>query len=117
MRYLPEWFPGASFKTKARLWRQLLFTFTDAPYMWVKSQMSRGEYNHSFVSGLLEGKDREPGQDVTPHEEYIVRWSAASVYAGGADTVSFASQHPPVVDSSSKYVCHLTKKYCRPYRP
>ncbi|KAI1505139.1 cytochrome P450 [Biscogniauxia marginata] len=84
LRYLPEWFPGASFQTKGRLWKQTLHTLVESPYNWVKTQMKKGTNKPSFVSSLLE--NAPPSLQMSPEDEFIARWSAASIYTGGADT-------------------------------
>ncbi|KAG1737603.1 cytochrome P450 [Suillus lakei] len=78
---VPEWFPGAGFKRLAREWHQTLEEMVDAPYKFVKDQMAAGIAPLSFTSNLLEGRTLSAEEDLT------VKWSAASLYAGGADTV------------------------------
>ncbi|KAG1819138.1 cytochrome P450 [Suillus subaureus] len=77
---VPEWFPGAGFKRLAREWRQNLKEMVDVPYKFVKEQMDAGIAPISFTSNLLEGRT------LSAVEDHIVKWSAASLYAGGADT-------------------------------
>ncbi|KAG1719685.1 cytochrome P450 [Suillus lakei] len=77
---VPEWFPGAGFKRLAREWRQLLEEAVDAPYRFVKDQMAAGIAPMSFTSNLLEGST------LSVEEDHMVKWSAASLYTGGADT-------------------------------
>ncbi|KAG1781056.1 cytochrome P450 [Suillus placidus] len=77
---VPEWFPGAGFKRLAREWRQTLEEMVDAPYQFVKDQIAAGIAPMSFTSNLLEGRT------LSAEEDQMVKWSAASLYAGGADT-------------------------------
>ncbi|KAG2123185.1 cytochrome P450 [Suillus cothurnatus] len=77
---VPEWFPGAGFKRLAREWSQNLKEMVDVSYKFVKDQMDAGIAPISFTSNLLEGRT------LSAEEEHIVKWSAASLYAGGADT-------------------------------
>lgn len=81
VRYLPDWFPGTEFKRTARLWRKTVTDLVERPYAFVKQQMARGKYEPSFVSQLLDKGDLDP------EEEFAVKYSAASLYGGGADTV------------------------------
>ncbi|KAL1962244.1 hypothetical protein VTN77DRAFT_9900 [Rasamsonia byssochlamydoides] len=80
LRYLPDWFPGTGFKRTARSWRRSVTNVTEKPYAFVKRQMANGRYEPSYVSQLLEQGDLDP------EEEFVVKWSAMSLYTGGADT-------------------------------
>ncbi|KIK38430.1 hypothetical protein CY34DRAFT_809316, partial [Suillus luteus UH-Slu-Lm8-n1] len=80
---VPEWFPGAGFKRLARECRQTLKELVDLPYKFVKDQMDAGIAPMSFTSNLLEGRI------LSAEEDHVVKWSAASLYAAGAEaTVS-----------------------------
>ncbi|RHZ47488.1 cytochrome P450 [Aspergillus thermomutatus] len=83
LKHIPTWFPGAEFKRIAKQWRKMVFTLADKPYAFVHHQMSNGAYKPSYVSHLME--ERSP-ETFTEEEEHVVKWSAASLYAGGADT-------------------------------
>jgi hypothetical protein len=87
VKYLPEWFPAASFKLKGRLWKDTLHTLVEVPYNWSKDQIRSGDAEESFVTGLLQDTDAD--LKLSAYEEYIARWSAAGIYTGGADTVRF----------------------------
>ena len=39
VRYIPEWFPGAGFKSTARKWKEEVQEMVDQPHQWVKEQM------------------------------------------------------------------------------
>ncbi|KAG2156217.1 cytochrome P450 [Suillus clintonianus] len=77
---VPEWFPGAGFKRMAREWHKTLEDMAAAPYKLVQDQMAAGIAPKSFTSNLLEGRT------LSAEEDHNVKWSAASLYAGGADT-------------------------------
>jgi cytochrome P450 len=84
LEHLPEWLPGSSFKATARLWRQTLMDVVDVPYKFVQDRIASGEVRTSFVSKSIEQARKESTFD---HEaEHAIKWSAASMYAGGADT-------------------------------
>ncbi|PSR74371.1 hypothetical protein PHLCEN_2v9879 [Hermanssonia centrifuga] len=95
LKYLPEWFPGAGFKTTARRMRKDLERLYNVPYEFVKDQMVRrtirlfhdpfierghqslGKADDSFVSSyLLEKGTPSPG------EEELIKAAAASLYSG-----------------------------------
>ncbi|KAJ5762254.1 uncharacterized protein N7511_005636 [Penicillium nucicola] len=56
--------------------------FSDTPYAFVKDQMKNGTFVPSFLSNLLQENPVEQGTE----DETIIKWSAGSLYAGGADT-------------------------------
>ncbi|KAF8843183.1 cytochrome P450 [Paxillus ammoniavirescens] len=80
LRHVPSWVPGAGFKIKAKEWRATLEQMVQQPYQFVKDQMAAGTAPESFVSNLLQGRT------LSQEEDHVVRWSAASLYGGGADT-------------------------------
>jgi hypothetical protein len=41
VKYVPSWFPGASFKRKAKGWKALLPDFVDKPFENVKAALVR----------------------------------------------------------------------------
>ncbi|KAL0575999.1 hypothetical protein V5O48_005966, partial [Marasmius crinis-equi] len=77
---LPEWFPGAGFHKTAKAWGKTLTDTVEKPFNLVKSQVAAGTAPVSYVSSKLYD------QKLSPEEEFEVKWSAASLYTGGADT-------------------------------
>lgn len=52
VKYVPEWFPGAGFKRKAREWNKLRIKMTEDPYRVTKERMARllhCSLSHYFV--------------------------------------------------------------------
>ncbi|KXG50521.1 Cytochrome P450 [Penicillium griseofulvum] len=82
MRYLPAWFPGAGFVKIAQSYRSRAKAFSDVPYSFTKQKISDGQFVPSFLSNLLRDNYVEPGTE----DEEVLKWSAGSLYAGGADT-------------------------------
>ncbi|KAJ5387082.1 hypothetical protein N7509_009623 [Penicillium cosmopolitanum] len=82
LRHLPSWFPGAGFKKKAKEYKAKSTALSDVPYEFVKEQMKKDGSAPSFLANLLKKEPPTPGS----MDETIIKWSAASVYAGGADT-------------------------------
>ncbi|XHF99537.1 hypothetical protein AWENTII_003037 [Aspergillus wentii] len=82
LKYVPSWFPGAEFKRKAKAWNKNVQGTIDVPYAFVQEQMKKGKYEPSYLSSLLE--DGLPAKD--SEEEIVIKNSAMSLYAGGADT-------------------------------
>ncbi|OQE34915.1 hypothetical protein PENCOP_c015G06813 [Penicillium coprophilum] len=82
MKYLPAWFPGAGFVKIAQNYKSRSEAFSNVPYAFTKQQMAKGQFVPSFLSNLLQENPVEPGTE----EEMVIKWSAGSLYAGGADT-------------------------------
>lgn len=80
LRHVPTWFPGAGFRRKANEWSHTLGQMVDQPFMFVKQQLAAGVAQPSFTSVGLESKG------LTPEAEFDLKWSAASLYSGAADT-------------------------------
>ena len=93
--------PGAAFKVKAAQWRDAHMQLLNTPFDMVREQMvgiswclmvdmlnprhkARGKARPSFLKELLE--DPEVSSD--PEKLDIVKWGAASLYAGASDTVA-----------------------------
>ncbi|KAL2844159.1 cytochrome P450 [Aspergillus pseudoustus] len=83
LRYLPSWFPGAGFKRTAAAWRKTLLTTIEKPYRLVVQQMKEGKYPDSYLSSLLK---EARGGTLTAEDEQVSKWTAGSLYTGGADT-------------------------------
>lgn len=56
------------------------------PFEMVKQEISAGIGRPSFTRDLLV----EKGQNLSTEEEMTIKWAAASLYSGGADTVASA---------------------------
>ncbi|KAL1739761.1 cytochrome P450, partial [Schizophyllum fasciatum] len=80
--HLPDWFPGTDFKRIGREWRAIFDQMGELPF-----RLTKGTAENSFVLRMLEERP-----NVTPHEEFNIKWAATSLHAGGADT-TVASIH------------------------
>ncbi|KAF9067157.1 cytochrome P450 [Rhodocollybia butyracea] len=81
LQYVPSWFPGAAWKKKAHHYRKTLQDMLHVPYNWTKSQMAAGTARPSYLYTQLDSN-----KILNPDEEHLIRWVAASIIAGGADT-------------------------------
>ncbi|KAJ8583641.1 cytochrome P450 [Rhizopogon salebrosus TDB-379] len=81
LKYLPSWFPGASFQKTARLYRQTLWDLVDIPFNMVLEQIASGTAPYSFTSSQLEGRKL-----LSPDEDHVIKWSALAMHTGGTDT-------------------------------
>ncbi|KAJ7440250.1 cytochrome P450 [Mycena latifolia] len=79
--YLPEFL--APFKRTARAWAVATKNMVEAPYLFVRRQMSAGTAPTSFVSSLLEDEEK-----LTNEEIRDIKYTASSLYGGGADTTA-----------------------------
>lgn len=80
--YVPEWMPGAAFKKTARKWKATMMETVEIPMRFVKKQMAEKHFEPSHVSALYE----KAGPKISKQEEDSVKFTAFSLYAGGADT-------------------------------
>ncbi|KAH9482218.1 Cytochrome P450 monooxygenase 208 [Psilocybe cubensis] len=81
-KFVPAWMPGAGFKKVAhetgKSWAQV----NQAPFEWSRKQIATGDFVESFTSRhLLSDVGNDEGQAYDN-----VKWAAASLYVGGADT-------------------------------
>jgi hypothetical protein len=84
VKYLPAWFPGAGFKRTAREWRKTLEEVAKKPYALVQKRIEDGKYQPSLLSDIFKLNGiPSPGSE----EELVARWTTASLYGAGADTV------------------------------
>ncbi|KAJ3849827.1 cytochrome P450 [Lentinula lateritia] len=97
LRYVPAWFPGASFKQQARAWYGIRDATIRPPFMQVKQAMSDGTAKDSFTSRCLATAEQlninphpEPDSQADPtrlsSEEHMIMQTAGTLYEGGADT-------------------------------
>jgi cytochrome P450 len=82
LRYLPESFPGASFKRTARDWNTNMRMVVEVPFQFVKKQMAKQSHQSSYVSSLIKQHDG----NVDEETEAAIKQTAAVMYAGGSDT-------------------------------
>lgn len=81
----------------------------ERPYALGKKRIGQGMGQVSYISSVLENNDVKPGSE----EDFVLKWSAASVYAGGSDTVRIVSIRSSFCTSVFRFI--LTKGETRPY--
>ncbi|KAJ4499744.1 cytochrome P450 [Lentinula lateritia] len=88
LQYIPSWFPGASFKRKARAWYGVRKETVLPPYMQVKQAMINGTANDSFTLRCLTNGENmvDPRVDHLSEEEEMIMQTAGTLYEAGADT-------------------------------
>ncbi|KDQ57809.1 hypothetical protein JAAARDRAFT_276111 [Jaapia argillacea MUCL 33604] len=80
LRYVPAWFPGASWKRKVTSWAKTRSDALNVPFNYVKDHMAAGTAPPSLVSNLLEGSDENTEQ------EFDIMCAATSMHGAGSDT-------------------------------
>ncbi|KAJ7751737.1 cytochrome P450 [Mycena maculata] len=81
MLHIPEFL--APFKRTARIWARATRQMVEEPYLFTRCQVAAGTAPISFVSRLLENEEK-----VTEEEARDVKYTASSLYGGGADTTA-----------------------------
>ncbi|KAH9476208.1 Cytochrome P450 monooxygenase 98 [Psilocybe cubensis] len=79
-----EWIPKASFKRKAREWRDAVNRMRNDPFKTVVDGMKAGTAEPCFVSNLL--NDLDSRGEVIEDEQLVVKDCAALVYAASAES-------------------------------
>ena len=78
MKYVPEWMPGASFRYKAREWREVTGRFYTIPFEFVKKSMQDGTARSSFTSVAL--------RDITEKDDRAYQEDLIKCLGGTMDT-------------------------------
>ncbi|KAJ7138224.1 cytochrome P450 [Mycena epipterygia] len=78
LKYVPDWFPGAGFKQKAKEWKQVGQLLQELPFV-----EASGTARHSFTTENL--RNLSESCDKYYNEETI-KATAASMYLAGSDT-------------------------------
>ncbi|KAJ6625069.1 cytochrome P450 [Mycena sp. CBHHK59/15] len=85
LKYVPEWFPGASFQRVGREGRELSQELQTKPFAWAMKQFEDGNALPSFFKNLMENK--EIASDDPAEALHIISCATAVMYATGADTI------------------------------
>ncbi|CAE6444816.1 unnamed protein product [Rhizoctonia solani] len=86
LQYIPEWFPGASWKAKANAWRHQKDLMLHVPYEWTKKQMAAGTAVPSMLSFWLTRYVYQESPLRLAEMEDRVRWAAGTIFSAGTDT-------------------------------
>ncbi|CAE7142676.1 unnamed protein product [Rhizoctonia solani] len=86
LQYVPEWFPGATWKAKANVWREQKDRMLHVPFNWTKQKMSTGTEVHSMLSTWLNRYMGEESSVPVAELEDRLRWVAGGMFAAGSDT-------------------------------
>ncbi|KAJ7584553.1 cytochrome P450 [Mycena floridula] len=97
LRYVPEGFPGATFKRQARLWKQETVAMIEEPFAVAKRQLVPPSVSFFFLSSIDSLEKEETGSTNSfttarladksfDDPEWIIKNTAGAMYAGGTDT-------------------------------
>ncbi|KAI0643677.1 cytochrome P450 [Trametes meyenii] len=92
LRYLPSWFPGASFKRNANVWKVKMQELVDRPFESVKARMKEGSAVPSFCTTLLDKASQDDEEELN-QQDFDIRWTANSMYSASLDTTLTAIRH------------------------
>ncbi|KAF9463660.1 cytochrome P450 [Collybia nuda] len=86
LKYVPAWFPGASFRNKAKKWAEAIAVLRDSPFDRTKERMESGTNMPCFVSEGIEKFYHLPTN--SNNQEIIIKDCAAVSYLAGAETTA-----------------------------
>ncbi|KAJ7215170.1 cytochrome P450 [Mycena rebaudengoi] len=87
LKYIPAWVPGAGFQRKAAYWKKTVQSLAEEPYRYTKALVDRGITTTSFCSDALRVENQ------TKETEDSIKWTAAGMYIGSADTTISTVAH------------------------
>ncbi|KAJ7656558.1 putative monooxygenase [Mycena rosella] len=71
LQYMPKWMPGASFRSTAAKWRQIVWDTTWEPYLWLKENLVGSATRAYCISDNVFG----PGLGERPPSEHVLHGS------------------------------------------
>ncbi|KAG7087458.1 hypothetical protein E1B28_013424 [Marasmius oreades] len=86
LRYVPAWFPGATFKAKADLWARESDRLKDIPWVHLKQSIEDGTAVPCFSTRNLEEFGISRASNNNPEMEEVIKNCAAIAFIAGADT-------------------------------
>ncbi|KAI6169120.1 cytochrome P450 [Pisolithus thermaeus] len=78
LKYVPLWFPGATFQHEAQQCRDLVATFSELPFAVAKKQAETSGLQPSFVSDILTQGEEESAAKVTATGVYLAAAESSS---------------------------------------
>ncbi|KAI8628042.1 cytochrome P450 oxidoreductase OrdA-like protein [Xylariaceae sp. FL1651] len=112
LRYIPDWMPGAGFKRTAKNWRAKLIEITETPIRFTEKLMAEGNCRKSYVTDFY----KDTGENLSLEQNYILKWTAISLYGGGADTTFFLAMtlYPEVQRKAQEEIDSVTGSFRLP---
>ncbi|KAJ7750812.1 cytochrome P450 [Mycena metata] len=88
LKLVPEWFPGAGFKTKAKKWRVPVTKLATEPFNAAKRAFEAGKINTSLTYSWLDKLSRHPDEEYRKGMEKAISNVGGTAYVGGFETTS-----------------------------
>ncbi|PTB63697.1 cytochrome P450 [Trichoderma citrinoviride] len=85
LKWLPDGFPGTGFKAEAAQYGREIRAVVNEPYKFARKQLAEHNFTGSYVTRLVQEYAGDEGE-LSEEDAYTIKWSAATLYAGGADT-------------------------------
>ncbi|RXW25050.1 hypothetical protein EST38_g777 [Candolleomyces aberdarensis] len=115
LKYVPAWFPGASFKRKAREWYNMTMAMVEVPYADAKRRIESGNPTVSILQTCLQ--KIEAGEKDDAFTEDVLRNTLGALYSAGSDTSISAIgscilgllEHPEVLKKAQMQIDSVVK--------
>ncbi|KAJ2930258.1 hypothetical protein H1R20_g6806, partial [Candolleomyces eurysporus] len=115
LKYVPAWFPGASFKRKAREWYKLTRMMVEVPYADAKKRIESGNPAASIL--LTNLQKIEEGVKDDAFTEDVLRNTVGALYSAGSDTTVSAMvtcilgllEHPEILKKAQEQIDAVVK--------
>ncbi|KAK7434477.1 hypothetical protein VKT23_020160 [Stygiomarasmius scandens] len=88
LKYVPEWFPGAGFKLKAKEWKKAATTAPRITFDFAKSEIAKGTAKPSVVSRYM--MELEESGTWSQKQEEVVRDAAGVMVFAGTESATSA---------------------------
>ena len=86
IEHLPEWLPGSGYKQAAKHYKGTTVNVVEIPYKFARERMTSGEHRTSFLKAIRSRLGHSGEDSLDAEVEHAIKYSAASMYTGGADT-------------------------------
>ncbi|KZP21555.1 cytochrome P450 [Athelia psychrophila] len=83
LKYVPAWFPGASFQTVAKEARKVMSDAIEVPFEAVQKALANNTANPSYTSRCLENVD--PNKDIA-FQHLVIKNTAGTMLGAGTET-------------------------------
>ncbi|TFK47996.1 cytochrome P450 [Heliocybe sulcata] len=86
VKYIPSWFPGASFQRKAHVWKGYTQALANKPFEAFKANArSDGTVRSSVAETMLQAAFEDQDHD---HREHLIKAICRTAYGAGSDTTA-----------------------------
>ncbi|KAI1789703.1 CyP450 monooxygenase [Ganoderma leucocontextum] len=82
---LPSWFPGSGYKDRVEIWKKTFHATLNVPFEDVKTAMSAGSADPSFLTQMLDEIAHLEGEEYKVAET-VAKNCASVMYSAGSDT-------------------------------